>query len=60
MDPLKTVPASAIQSEEPVPEAQSEAEGPRIWGEEERRNVAAFFRLLDHWDRRSSRRREAA
>lgn len=30
------------------------------WSEEARRNVAAFFRLLDTWDRGRSAKREVA
>jgi hypothetical protein len=30
------------------------------WGEEERRNVAAFFTLLDQWDRTTREEREVA
>ena len=30
------------------------------WGEEERRNVAAFFTLLDQWDRELDQKRQVA
>lgn len=31
-----------------------------VWGEEERRRISAFFRLLDRWDRQLNLAREAA
>ncbi len=59
----QTVLKTAIESREPKPSVPVEEGGCPArteWGEEERRNVAAFFTLLDQWDRDLNKMRQVA
>ena len=62
-DLLQTILEPAVQSRDPesVVAAQvTRNSASAAWTEEERRNVAALFTLLDQWDRELNRKREAA
>ncbi len=59
----QTVLKAEIESREPKPSVPVEEDvcPARVdWGEEERRNVAAFFTLLDQWDRDLNKKRQVA
>ena len=59
----QTVLKTEIESREPepsVPVEESDRSARADWGEEERRNVAAFFTLLDQWDRDLNKQRQVA
>jgi hypothetical protein len=59
----QTVLKAGVESREPkpsVPVEESACPGRADWGEEERRNVAAFYTLLDQWDRDVNKMREVA
>jgi hypothetical protein len=59
----KTVLKTGVESREPkssVPVEESVRPARADWGEEERRNVAAFYTLLDQWDREVNKKRQVA
>ena len=63
MDPLETVLKPSVESKEPEMRDAVEETGcvrSDAWSEEERRNVAAFFTLLDQWDRELNKQRQVA
>jgi hypothetical protein len=62
-DQLQTVLKTEIESREPepgVPVEEDVCPARADWGEEERRNVAALFTLLDQWDRDLNKKRQVA
>ena len=63
MDPLETILKPPVKSQEPeMRDAVKETGCVRsdAWSEEERHNVAAFFTLLDQWDRELNKQRQVA
>jgi hypothetical protein len=62
-DPPLTILKSSVESQEPEMREPVEGTGAVrtvAWSEEERRNVAAFYTLLDQWDRELNKQRQVA